>query len=110
MALFVRKNDSDETKKLKKKLIYGMQKYLREWDDHIDYVRQIFNLLLDSPEDTTIKKSKILKQLKRSGILVDDPRIQKMMDYFEDNCEKDINIVQLMVAMGGRGMSMNQHV
>jgi glutaminase len=44
------------------------------------------------------------------GILVDDPRIQRMIEYFDERCEQDINIVQLIVAMSGKGVSNNPHI
>lgn len=71
----------------------GFQKFLRDFQDHVVYVTHIFNLFLEDPSDKTIRKKLILDQFKRTGILFDDPRIQRMMVYFEEKCEDDIDLI-----------------
>jgi hypothetical protein len=44
------------------------------------------------------------------GILKDDPRIQKMLEYLDDNCEEDIGLIDLTIALKGVGVNSNPHV
>ena len=44
------------------------------------------------------------------GILKDDPRISKMVEHLEENCEDDINIIDLTIALSGTGVNANPHI
>lgn len=43
------------------------------------------------------------------GILRDDPRITKMYNYL-DNCEEEITLMDLTIALKGTGVKTNPHV
>lgn len=44
------------------------------------------------------------------GILRDDPRISRMVEYFEENCGDDINIMDLTFALKGVGVQANENI
>jgi hypothetical protein len=56
LLLFKRAHDNEEVIRLKKRFLIGFQKFLREFNDHVEYVKHIFNLFLADPSDKTIKK------------------------------------------------------
>lgn len=105
-----RGNDNEEVVRLKSRFVQGFLKFFKDVLEQIEYVIHIFNLFKEQPDDKTIQKRKLTDQLKRMGILSDDPRIQKMIEYFKEYCDADIDIMQLTKAMGGRGMRCNPHI
>lgn len=44
------------------------------------------------------------------GILKDDPRIKKMVDHLNDNCEEMIDIMDLTLSLRGVGVNTNPHI
>lgn len=44
------------------------------------------------------------------GILKDDPRIVRMVEYLEENCGDDIDIMDLTFALKGVGVNANEHI
>ena len=107
---FTRPNDNEEVIRLKKQFLKSFIKFITEFLDHIEYVNHIFNLFKKDPDDRTIKKRKILDQLKRMGILFDDPRITNLIQYFDNKCEEDIDVIQLTIATSGKGATTNPHI
>ena len=91
MNIFLNPRDGKEVKKLKSRFLEGFLKFLGDYQKQIECVNHIFNLFQDEPEDTTIEKKKIIRQLAKMGILKDDPRIKKLVDFVDNIDEDEIN-------------------
>ena len=44
LAMFIFKNDKEETVRLKKRFMQALYKFLHEYHEHVEYVTHIFNL------------------------------------------------------------------
>lgn len=62
------------------------------------------------PTDETIKKKKLMSQFKKMGILSDDPRISKMVQYLDEHCDDDIGLIDFTKALAGKGVKTNPNI
>ena len=44
------------------------------------------------------------------GILLDDPRISKMVHYLDENCDDDIGLIDFTKALAGKGVKTNPNI
>lgn len=51
-----------------------------------------------------------MSQLKKMGILSDDPRIQKMVHYLDEHCDEDIGLIDFTKACSGKGVKTNPSI
>jgi len=70
----------------------------------------IFRLFQRDPADETIEKRSIIEQVARMGIHKDDPRIEQLLEYLNENCPDDITKMDLTTALSGSSNQPNPHV
>ena len=51
-----------------------------------------------------------MNQLKKMGILSDDPRIQKMVNYLDEHCDEDIGLIDFTKSLAGKGVKTNPSI
>ena len=107
LGLFIRDRDSTEIRRLKTRFLEGFLKFLGDYQKQVECTNHIFALFQDDIDDDTIKKKKLYNQCEKMGILKDDPRISRMVEYLEENCGDDIDIMELTFALKGKGVNAN---